>query len=80
MEEEMSLYDKIADALDFEGISDAVNSARDNVRNAISDMVDKFVGKESSFSIDFEDVGLQVGEERRFGATGSIKVSLSTFK
>ena len=72
MEEEgISWYDKV---------SDAVNEATENVRGAINDVFDRISGKESSVSIDLEDVGLNLGEDKRYTATGSIKVSLTTLK
>jgi phenylpyruvate tautomerase PptA (4-oxalocrotonate tautomerase family) len=70
-EEKLTLVDKISDA-----ISDATESFRDTV----NDVLDRITGKESSISVNLEDVGLQVGEEQRFGATGSIKISLSLLK
>jgi hypothetical protein len=72
MEEEgISWYDKV---------SDAMNEATENVRGAINDVFDRISGKESSVSIDLEDVGLNLGEDKRYTATGSIKVSLTTLK
>lgn len=72
MEEEgISWYDKV---------SDAVNEATENVRDVINDVFDRISGKESSVSIDLEDVGLNLGEDKRYTATGSIKVSLTTLK
>ena len=72
MEEEgISWYDKV---------SDAVNEATENVRGAINDVFDRISGKESSVSIDLEDVGLNLGEDKRYTATGNIKVSLTTLK
>jgi hypothetical protein len=72
MEEEgISWYDKV---------SDAVNEATENARSVINDVFDRISGKESSVSIDLEDVGLNLGEDKRYTATGSIKVSLTTLK
>jgi len=80
MEEEgLSLQDKIADILDTENFSETLNDAVETVRSRIMEALDKVSDKESSAEISFEDLGMNVGE-KRYGATGSIKISLHTVR
>ena len=71
MEEEISWYDKV---------SDAINEATESARDTINDILDKVTGKESSLEVNLDDVGLALGEEKKYSATGNIRVSLSFLK
>jgi len=70
-EEKLTWYDKV---------SDSWNAAVDNAKKTVDDLFDRVAGKESSISIDLEDVGLDLGEGRKYTATGSVKLSLSMLK
>lgn len=63
----------------YEKLSDAISKAVENVRDTIDETWDRVAGKESSFEINLEDVGVSVGE-RKYTATGSIKIKISTLK
>ena len=81
MEEEgLNIQDKIADVLDTEKISESLNDAVGKVRSRVLEALDKIVDKESTAEVSFEDLGLEVGEGKRYGATGSIKISVHTLR
>lgn len=62
----------------MERINEAVTEASENVRKAVNDVLDRITGKESAVELNLDDVGLDLGEDRKLTATGTVRVSVKT--
>jgi hypothetical protein len=49
-------------------------------KGVVSELLDKITGKESTLSIDLDDVGIELGENRKVTLNGKINLSIVTLK
>jgi ElaB/YqjD/DUF883 family membrane-anchored ribosome-binding protein len=56
----------------------AVEEATANARKAVNDVLDRVTGKESAVELNLDDVGVDLGEDRKVTATGTIRFSVKT--
>ena len=56
----------------------AVEEATQNARKAVNDVLDRVTGKESAVELNLDDVGVDLGEDRKVTATGTIRFSVKT--
>ncbi len=90
-EQEMNFVERINEAIEearenarntFEEATEnarkAVEEATANARKAVNDVLDRVTGKESAVELNLDDVGVDLGEDRKVTATGTIRFSVKT--
>lgn len=80
MAQEQNFMERINEAISeaSENARKAVEEASENARKAVNDVLDRVTGKESAVELNLDDVGLDLGEDRKVTATGTVRFSVKT--
>ena len=78
--QEQNFMERINEAITeaSENARNAFEEASENARKAVNDVLDRVTGKESAVELNLDDVGVDLGEDRKVTATGTIRFSVKT--